>query len=95
MIYHSLPCGLEAGNAYLPPGREGGAPQPVVVIAPALMVICIKTYRCLAKMGLVLERGAHFQKGCVSHCLFKYTPPLGAPAATFKATTNNAAHCRD
>ena len=36
-----------------------------------------------AKMGLVLESGAHFQKGCVSHFLFKYTPPLGAPAATF------------
>ena len=52
----------------------------MVVIAPALMVICIKTYRCLAKMGLVLERGAHFQKGCVSHFLFKYTPPpLGPP----------------
>ena len=30
----------------------------MVVIAPALIVICIKTYRCLAKMGLVLERGA-------------------------------------
>ena len=60
--------------ARLPGG--GGWPRPEVVIA--LMVICIKTYRSLAKMGLVLERGAHFQKGSVCF-LFEYRrpPPWG------------------
>ena len=80
--------------ARLPGG--GGWPRPEVVIAPALQVICIKTYRSLAKMGLVLERGAHFQKGSVSFLLENRPPPLlGAPAAVFRATTKNAAHRRD
>ena len=57
--------------ARLPGG--GGWPRPEVVIAPALMVICIKTYRSLAKMGLVLERGAHFQDVCF-YDIFQNTP---------------------
>ena len=63
--------------ARLPGG--GGWPRPDVVIAPALMVIGIKTYRSLAKMGLVLERGAHFQKGSVSILFENRRPPLGPP----------------
>ena len=39
------------------PGQRLSSPLP-------FMVICIKTYRSLAKMGLVLERGAYFQDVC-------------------------------
>ena len=55
------------------PGQRLSSPLP-------FKVICIKTYRSLAKMGLVLERGAHFQKGNVSF-LFenRCPPPLGPP----------------
>ncbi len=73
----------------------GGWPRPEVVIAPALIVICIKTYRSLAKMGLVLEKGAHFQKGSVFFVFENRCPPLGAHAAVFRATTKNATHSRD
>ncbi len=76
------------------PGAGGGPGQRLSSPLP-FMVICIKTYRSLAKMGLVLERGAHFQKGSVSFLFENRRPPLGAPAAVFRATTKNAAHRRD
>ena len=75
-------------------GAVGGPGQRLSSPLPS-KVICIKTYRSSAKMGLVLERGAHFQKGSVSFSFENRRPPLGAPAAVFTATTKNAAHRRD
>ena len=46
--------------------------QPTVVIS-------VRSASLFGQMGLVLERGAHFHKCCVSHFFENPRPPLGLP----------------